>query len=252
MISTYLWRHLVVPVGIAGVLSLIASLFLGSIEWCATAPEHCSWLRDATMNIAFTAIGVLVTVLYIDRVIQRHEDHQWSGVAAVAQERTRRVASKTLMAVRFALGLPPPRFPFEDQILGHPGSLYQWGTRELIDTARTISTQDFLKLGEMDARAWQGFASNLEDARLNAERILEHLGPRLGASSQEQLLLLHRQLSAVHQCCELFLAKERSIQSDGSDGSDFIVPPELISIAVIRLTKDLHRTALSIYDGPND
>src|SRR5688572_23148259 len=127
MPSNYLLRRLVIPATGVGSVSLVGSLILLQID-------RCPWLQDLGMNLAVTAFGTVVTIVYVDRVVQSHEEQRWAGVTEFARLRIRRAAIKTALAIRLALGIPAPEFLMEELSLDRPGSLFRRGLQEQIET----------------------------------------------------------------------------------------------------------------------
>lgn len=75
------WMILVVPMGVLGVAALAVST---SVD---------GWFQNATLNLGSLALGVLITVLYVDWAVDRHEDERWTKPRAIAAIRLRRSAT---------------------------------------------------------------------------------------------------------------------------------------------------------------
>lgn len=65
------------------------------------------WWQDVLLNLGFLALGVLLTVLYVDWAVDHHEDQRWAQPRAIAAIRIRRAASNFVVAVAGVLRLDP-------------------------------------------------------------------------------------------------------------------------------------------------
>lgn len=61
--------------------------------------------QDLGLNIAFTAVGVILTVYFVDAAVKRREEKRWSGVDEVAHRSLRRAATQFLESI--ALNFDP-------------------------------------------------------------------------------------------------------------------------------------------------
>lgn len=84
---------LTIPMGVLGVAALTVSASLSG------------WLQDAALNLGFLALGVWLTVLYVDWAVARHEDQRWMKPRAIAAIRLRRSATRLVSTVSDILGL---------------------------------------------------------------------------------------------------------------------------------------------------
>lgn len=81
------WMILTIPMGILGVTALAISASLSG------------WFQDATLNLGFLALGVWITVLYVDWAVTRHENQRWTKPRAIAAIRLRRSATRFVSTV---------------------------------------------------------------------------------------------------------------------------------------------------------
>jgi hypothetical protein len=95
-----LWLVLFLPMAVLGGISLWLS-------WCSSG-----WLQALWMNLGFLALGVLVTVFYVDWLVGLHERDRWSKQRGIASIRLRRSATAFLSQLHGLLGFDPldPRF----------------------------------------------------------------------------------------------------------------------------------------------
>lgn len=87
------WMILTIPMGVLGVAALTVSASISG------------WLQDATLNLGFLALGVWITVLYVDWAVARHEDQRWTKPRAIAAIRLRRSAAQLVGTVADILRL---------------------------------------------------------------------------------------------------------------------------------------------------
>ncbi len=90
-----LWLILSLPMGLITVLALGGSYFARG------------WWQDVLLSLGFLALGVLLTVLYVNWAVKHHEDQRWAQPRAIAAIRIRRAASNFVGDVAGVLRLDP-------------------------------------------------------------------------------------------------------------------------------------------------
>lgn len=89
------------------------------------------WTSEVWMNVAFLALGVLVTVFYVEWLVNLHEADRWSKPRAIASIRLRRSATRFISGMTFALGVDPfgdrffiPAWHARAEPLNHQSALF--------------------------------------------------------------------------------------------------------------------------------
>jgi hypothetical protein len=78
--------------GLLASIPLVASQFVSG------------WEQDFLLNLGFLALGVLLTVIYVDWALERHEHRRWAMPRAIAAIRIRRAATSFIYSTTLALG----------------------------------------------------------------------------------------------------------------------------------------------------
>lgn len=65
------------------------------------------WWHEVAMNTAFMCLGVLVTVFWVEIILQQKEDREWAGPKAIVDIRLRRAAARFLRTAEAACGTDP-------------------------------------------------------------------------------------------------------------------------------------------------
>lgn len=79
-IPPFLWKTLILPVAVAAIASFLLACF---VPW-----------QGLFMNLATTFLGILITVVYVDYVMKRHEELYWSGAKFKIVARLQQVAAR--------------------------------------------------------------------------------------------------------------------------------------------------------------
>lgn len=73
----------------------------------AASPFASGWEQDFLLNLGFLALGVLLTVIYVDWALDRHEEQRWAMPRAIAAIRIRRAATSFVYSLALGLGFDP-------------------------------------------------------------------------------------------------------------------------------------------------
>lgn len=88
--------------GVGAVASLVASY---------RVRLSCPWLGDLLMNIGAIAIGVLVAVFFVDKLLSYNEQRQWQAALTLIAHYVERISNRTILGYREALGYAEEALP---------------------------------------------------------------------------------------------------------------------------------------------
>jgi len=144
--------------------------------------------KGLLVNVGAAFIGSIVTVLYVDKVLGRHQEAIWSRVRSKVLFRLERVANATISSVRTAFGLAPPNVQHDPMNL-------RLIREEILQLAerRLVPSQPFVEA--MDQQEWRTLALSLQGSVQEIDRLLALFWRNL--DSAQTLLLLQIQEDAL-------------------------------------------------------
>lgn len=86
---------LLAPMAVVFSISIFASWFTSG------------WYQNVLLSLGFLCLGVLITVFYVDWLIEASEKRQWAAPRAIAAIRLRRAAAKYLRSVENVVRIDP-------------------------------------------------------------------------------------------------------------------------------------------------
>ena len=92
----YILRRLILPLSFAACLSLVAGYYLKGL------------FHDLLVNLAATFVGSILTVVYIDAVLQRRQQLCWEGLRSRAAKRLFALANSCITLLRVPLKVSSP------------------------------------------------------------------------------------------------------------------------------------------------
>jgi hypothetical protein len=162
MKNSFLLKRLVIPLSVAAAIFMLVA-FLTPDPW-----------RSLLVNLAATFLGGIVTVFYIEVILRRDEQRQWTMVMGHVGKQVNILGNATISSIRQALGLPlPPGFD-DLEVIKDPATL-----RKLITRMAENLLPEIAGLADMDQAAWRVLAGNLRATILNCERLLALFGRNL-------------------------------------------------------------------------
>src|SRR5437868_4887472 len=99
---------------------LVLRLMLGAAALMAAGffvPEP--W-RSLFINLAAGLVGSMITVFYIEKIIRRSEQYEWTKVMGQIGRQVNILANATTSSVRLALGLKISPSAGESEVIGDP------------------------------------------------------------------------------------------------------------------------------------
>lgn len=87
-------------------LTLITPLVLPLLAVFGTAVAvHCYWQADGFfLNLATELLGILITICYVDWILTRHEQQQWTPTDRRINDRLRVLLNATVSSIRSSIG----------------------------------------------------------------------------------------------------------------------------------------------------
>jgi hypothetical protein len=153
------------------------------------------WLQGLLLELGVTFLGILLTVLVVDSLLQRHEEQRWTAVNDIVTFRVGHIAYEVVGSFQEILRIEPP---FRSS--SSPAQLNE----EMIAFSenRLMSSTDALfDVGEANL---QVLIQDLRAVHQLAERVVDAYAQRLTPQIQEAVLRLQGEL-------EFFLDNQESI-----------------------------------------
>ena len=162
MKNSFLLKRLVIPLSVAAAIFMLVA-FLTPDPW-----------RSLLINLAATFLGSIVTVFYIEVILRRDEQRQWTIVTGHVGKQVNILANATISSVRQALDVPLPA-AFEDfDVAKDPATI-----RKLMTELAESLLPDLPGLARMDPDGWRSLVNNLRATTINCERVLALFGRNL-------------------------------------------------------------------------
>ncbi len=139
------------------------------------------------VNLATTFIGVVLTVFYVDRVIDRARSLQWSEADSEIRERLEQFANLSVSIPRTALGVPASVIPWV-----RPGP----NARDEIRAGRRVIAIEHVKpevrrgLSSFTSDQWRRLIEELGRLHHQGDRLLTLFGSRLSPHCTRSILAI--------------------------------------------------------------
>lgn len=184
MSTGYLWRALVIPLVVATVICVAASLVLTDVPL---------W-QGFLINLATTLVGILLTVLYVDFVLSQRERRQWAKAQSRVNQRIETLAIASVSQFRTAFGIGADVLDFLATSSSDPRVRYAEGIRlgETIVIAR-IETA----VSRFTQQDWSSLVRQLRITWDAIDRVLQIHASRLGPELISVLLDLQTHTSNI-------------------------------------------------------
>jgi len=156
----YMWKRLIVPLSCAALASVVGSHFLRGLS------------HDLLINLAATFVGSILTVAYIDVVLQRRQELRWMGLRSRAAKRLFALANTCITSVRGALKVSPRVIDGSDE----PTLDLRVMRSRMIRVAQRILPQEISRLQEISSADWRRLASGLQASIEMGDRLLDLFG----------------------------------------------------------------------------
>ena len=168
----YLTKRLILPLLGAAALSL----------WLSGHAQE-PW-KSLLLSFAAAFVGSIVTVFYIDVILQRHERAQWASVRATATQQLMRLGNICISSVRTAFRLGPELL---DREVMYSGDLTRMHA-EIIRLAEHVLIPMSSAVSSMNQQAWRTFITNMQGASQLADRLLVLFGSQFDPATIQSVL----------------------------------------------------------------
>jgi len=162
------------------------ALPLGGLFFVALVLNFFFPARGFFINVAAAPVGILFTVVYVDRIVRGAEAARWSDTDVMIGDRLRMLATSTIAGLRETFGVTLPGGPEMFAPGTTSGEQLQLRVIEHATTVLAPIARDRLE-GFREAE-WRALNECLETARADAERTLSLFGHRLDPQQHELLL----------------------------------------------------------------
>jgi hypothetical protein len=138
MKNSFLLKRLVTPLSFAAAIFMLVA-FLMPDPW-----------RSLFVNLAATFLGSIVTVFYVEVILRRDEQRQWTLVMGQVGKQLTILGNATISSIRQALGVPLP-IAFEDfEVVKDPAML-----RRLMTELAESLLPEISGLANMNQNGWR-------------------------------------------------------------------------------------------------
>ena len=162
-IPSFLWKPLILPFcALAFACLLLARLF-------------ASWNGILT-NLAATFIGILVTVLYVEYILRKHEEQRWAPAVTVIHRKVGSFIVATFSTIRLVLNTASDIPDYTGIDINDAKSL----GKEMIGAleGKVLPALDG-NVRRLNKAKWKLLAHHLRQTQERADRLYQHYGARL-------------------------------------------------------------------------
>lgn len=177
----FLFNVLVLPLTLGAAVLMAAS-------YCVPEP----W-RSLFVNLAAGLAGSVITVFYIEKIIRRNEQYEWTRVKEHVGRQVNILANATTSSVRLALRIDVPMPSNVAEAISDPRHLRTM-MLELIERQLLPGISG---LSQMNQDAWRIFANNMIGCVKDAERILSLFSRSLDPTIMGLILDIHEKARAL-------------------------------------------------------
>jgi hypothetical protein len=95
--SEFLLKRLVLPLAVLAVFSLIVSFFIIKQSY------YITW-KGLFLNLGVTSLGIIITLSYVNWILNEHENRKWKDVQISIHNRIKRYLIGTIITFRVSFG----------------------------------------------------------------------------------------------------------------------------------------------------
>ncbi len=167
-------------------LTLVAAVLMVA-SFCVPDP----W-RSLFVNLAAGLVGSIITVFYIEKIIRRNEQHEWTKVMRHIGRQVNILANGTTSSVRSALRIKVS-FPRDLEVFDDPRRMRAM----MIELIEDRLLPRISGLSQMNQDDWRTFANNMIGSVKDAERILTLFSRSLDPTIVGLILDIHERALAL-------------------------------------------------------
>ena len=186
--NKYLIRNLIIPFSIATLISLVLGNY---IPW-----------QGFFVNLAVTFFGFLLTISYVDIILEEHDRKRWKGVDKLIHEDIHSFINSTFSCVQTAFA--DDRFEkfslLTQKIINHELSIQEISFKDL-------QTDFFITpkmVDNLNQEQWSELASGLQKSVDNANRLIDIFGHKLEPQVITQVFDVRNQIRKTLASHEIF------------------------------------------------
>jgi hypothetical protein len=162
MFSGFLWKRLIIPLGLVTVIFFVLTFLV-----------PCNGLFT---NLATTFLGILITVCYVDYLLKRHDKERWAKTTARIEKRILRFAIVTSHSFRVAFNMDSSIVHGEAIDMENPSSI----SKEMI---RVIRQELLPRVDEavpgIDQKGWAKLTRQLQPILKWGDQLIAAFGNRI-------------------------------------------------------------------------
>ncbi len=177
----FLLTVLVVP------LTMVAAAFMLAVPFFREP-----W-RSLLVNLAAGLLGSIITVFYVEKIIRRNDQYEWTKVLSHVGRQVNILANGTTSSVRLALHLRMPSSSEDIEVASDPRRVRAM----MIALIEDRLLPEISQLTEMNQGDWRTFANNMQGSVSDAERILSLFSKSLDPTIMGLILDIHEKARAL-------------------------------------------------------
>jgi hypothetical protein len=194
-------------------------------------------VREVFLNLATDFITIVITVWYVDWILNRQEQLRWQNAEKYISAEAGKLGHSLITAIIEGVRLGDQVFPEKDPPL-HKRKIQDIQAEILSKVRRLDHDQIIAKLKQLNANQWAGLMAGIQTKTADITLLLSQFGTRLSPEKVEVLLTAREAIGAAQSTYELlhkFLGVPISALPKVKDDKAF----EYTVIATIRIGIDL-------------
>jgi hypothetical protein len=144
------------------------------------------------VNLATELLGIVITVAYVDWILRRNEAERWRGTDTRIQERLKIFSNALISGIRAGLEFRPDVLSETVMLSGNPDLMH----KEILRVAEhVLEPSARTRLDRLDQAGWKQLATHIQSTWVEAERLIDRFGSRLGPRQMELMLDIQQALA---------------------------------------------------------
>lgn len=160
------------------------------------------WSADGFfVNLAAGFVGNLITVFYVDWILQRHEQSRWSVADARISGLLRRLSAATITGIRTSFGYGTEIFDTRALNSGSPSVMQVEVLRVATHVLAPVAEA---KITDLDTAGWKRLCAHLQQISAECGSLIDRFGHRLQPRALTILLDLQQGLDSAQAFWRVF------------------------------------------------
>jgi hypothetical protein len=168
----YLLKWLMLPLSLLALASFTGSYFLIGLS------------HDLLVNLTATFIGSILTVAYIDKVLERRNELRWAGLRSRAARRLFLFANSYITAVRVAIEISSDVIDNDEE----PSQDLRIMRTRMIRVVDQVLPPNISRIRQMSVDGWQRLSTSLGASSEMGDRLLGLFGKNFAPRINELIL----------------------------------------------------------------